>query len=244
MNNIHEFQKIIAFGKSIEKYLNNPLYKKMELINSFLVISLQILSSITLLYTSERLEPLILILTFVCAYVAADFINGLVHMFMDNNTAYSSIVGPFIAAFHMHHANPGYRNRHPLQIYFFESGTKFWLSGFLLLLVALQKHLPFSIHSGLVFFGILSSLAEVSHYWCHMASSKNRIILRLQKYRILLSKKHHSNHHRLDNMQYAFLNGISDPLINKISGWFYPGYKNHADRHTQAWLEKQRSIAE
>lgn len=239
MNTPEELEKIAAFGRAMDKYQTNPLYKKLELLNSWAVLSLQIANLVNLFYLFKPMTSFTLVFVLIFAWIATDFINGLVHMFMDNNTQYSSMAGPLIAAFHMHHARPQYRERHPLQVYFFESGTKFWLSAYLLILLFFQKTLPFSINATLVFVGILSSLAEVSHYWCHVASSRNRIILRLQKYRILLSKKHHSSHHRSDNNQYAFLNGITDPLLDKISRCFYSGYKNHADKHTRIYLNKK-----
>ena len=73
-----------------------------------------------------------------------------------------------------------------------------------------------NLNLGLVSFGILSSVAELSHYWCDSAKT-NAFISFLQKYRILLSLKHHRHHHIQDNRNYAFLNGASDPLLNIIA---------------------------
>ena len=58
----------------------------------------------------------------------------------------------------------------------------------------------------------------------------------LQKYNILLSPSHHRYHHSHDNMNYAFLNGLSDPLINIIAKKMkFTGYKNNADQHVKSW---------
>jgi hypothetical protein len=177
-------------------------------------------------------------IAFIGAYIVTDFVNGLVHMYMDNNTNYTSWVGPFVSAFHLHHSKPIYAKRHPIKVYFYESGTKFWLLAYLLVLAIFQKKLClyYGLEFGLVCFGILSSVAEVSHYWCHNATRKNKIIRILQKYRILLSKQHHAAHHMSDNTHYAFLNGITDPLLNVISKHCYDGYKNHSDKHTAAYI--------
>jgi sterol desaturase/sphingolipid hydroxylase (fatty acid hydroxylase superfamily) len=80
-----------------------------------------------------------------------------------------------------------------------------------------------------VYVGILSSVAEVSHYLCHTSNSQLTLIF--SKYGLLLSKKHHARHHLEDNVNYAFLNGWSDQLLNLIAKQFYPGYKNTTDRH-------------
>jgi hypothetical protein len=48
---------------------------------------------------------------------------------------------------------------------------------------------------------------------------------------LLLSKRHHGRHHIEDNVNYAFLNGMSDPLINIIAKKLYPGYKSTTDLH-------------
>ena len=163
-----------------------------------------------------------------------------VHMYMDNNTSYKSPVGPYIAAFHLHHAKYFYTKRHPLRVYFDESGTKFWLLLYLFVLTGMQFTicLGASLNTGLVAFGIFSSLAELSHYWCHNATEKNRLIVWLQNHYILLSETHHKAHHCSDNIQYAFLNGFTDPLINRIAQSCYKGYKNHADKHTRAYMQQ------
>ena len=58
---------------------------------------------------------------------------------------------------------------------------------------------------------------------------------------ILLSKRHHAVHHLRDNISYAFLNGVSDPLINAIAARFSRGYKQHTDLHYAAYLTEVES---
>lgn len=231
--------KITQFYRAMELYNNNPFYGKFERVISILVVFLQSVTLLNLVHHIHGANLVICISMFLLGYLITDFINGLVHMFMDNNTAYSSIAGPFIAAFHLHHAHPRYNNKHPLKIYFYESGTKFWLPVFLVSVVWLQNYvtLYYGINICLVSIGILSSIAELSHYWCHNATSKNKIVQTLQKYRLLLLKQHHLNHHRYDNTHYAFLNGMTDPAINLIARYCYQGYKNHADKHTEAYIQ-------
>lgn len=171
------------------------------------------------------------ILSFVIAYFLADFINGLIHMYMDNNSNYTSIGGPFIASFHLHHKNPRYKKNPLWIVYFNESGSKVWLLPFLLLLVVVTylNILPNFILHTLCLFGIISSIAEVSHYLCH--NSQSKFVRFLGDIGILMTKKHHGRHHAEDNVNYAFLNGLTDPLINLIAKSIYSGYKDGTDKH-------------
>lgn len=236
--NTDNHHKIMEFEQAVVKFNQNPWYSKFNLIVSTLIIILQILTFLNVFYI-EKISLLEVMLAVIFAYIVTDFINGLVHMYMDNNTAYDSFFGPFIAVFHFHHFKPRYIDQHPLKIYFYESGFKFWLVMYLLILFALQHttHIEPAINLFLVSFGILSSFAELSHYWCHNSNNQNYFISFLQKYHVLLNKKHHIHHHRFDNTHYAFLNGITDPLLNKIALRFYKnGYKNQADIHVAAYF--------
>ena len=241
LNSANNFDsKVNEFTQAIRKYLEHARYQHFETLVSFLIVILQAITLFNLVYAYEYISFLCFIFALIIAYVAADFINGLVHMYMDNNTHYISVVGPYIAAFHLHHAKYVYRIRHPLKVYFDESGTKFWLLLYLLFLMGIQLkfRLSVSFNIGLVTFGIFSSIAELSHYWCHNATEKNRFILWLQNNYVLLSKERHKAHHCFDNIQYAFLNGATDPLINLIARCCYKGYKNYADKHTKAFLKR------
>jgi sterol desaturase/sphingolipid hydroxylase (fatty acid hydroxylase superfamily) len=171
------------------------------------------------------------ILVFFLAYIATDFINGLVHMYMDNNDDYSSPAGPLIASFHLHHQTPPYRPRNILLVYFNETGSKIWLVAILgagAVLVRAGTISPVLAYM-IMYFGVLSSVAELAHYRCHIRESK------LTRFfggtGLFISKRHHSRHHQEDNVNYAFLNGRSDPVLNLIARIVYPGYKNTTDRH-------------
>lgn len=172
---------------------------------------------------------------FAAAYLATDFLNGLVHLFMDHNEAYASPVGPFIAAFHLHHRTPRYQDRPLWAVYFHESGFKFWLPAYLLAALALSARpgLPGPLLHGLAWVGVLSSVAEVSHYLCHNSSS--RLARALARTGLLLGKRAHARHHREDNVGYAFLNGWTNPLIDRIARCCFPGYKAGTDRHFATW---------
>lgn len=221
------------FNTAMELYEKAFVYKLIGKLVSLANVSLQCYLLYLLLPVSIGL-PFQLLSVFA-AYAATDFINGLVHMYMDGNDSYDSPAGPFIAAFHLHHRTPLYKKSNILLVYFNESGSKIWLVGYLLTAVILFK--TTSVHpvlaSVIVYVGILSSIAEVSHYCCHVNDSR---ISRLLRYLgLFLPKKHHGRHHIADNNNYAFLNGMADPLLNLIARKFSRGYKNTTDRHYAAY---------
>jgi hypothetical protein len=236
--------KIEEFKIAMDNYNNNYLYNRFGLIISNIIIVAQLVSAHNVLLTHYHIKSIVevigVIATLVSAYILTDFINGIIHMYMDNNTCYASVIGPFVAAFHMHHKHLQYKKRNPIMVYFIESGSKVWLVGYLGILIYLQYtiSLYFYLDVLLVAIGFFSSFAEVSHYLCHNTDKNNLIIGLLQKIRVLLPKNHHTLHHTQDNVNYAFLNGITDPIINVIARYLYSGYKNNSDLHVLAYDDK------
>jgi len=143
----------------------------------------------------------------------------------------SWLLADFVANFHLHHKIPRYTPRSLPVVYFIETGFKVWLAPFLVVtaLLAGSSWLPPLLLHILVYSGILSSVAEVSHYLCH--NSVSPLAMLLGDCRLLLSKKHHAVHHLQDNVSYAFLNGLTDPLLNPIARRFFRGYKQNTDLH-------------
>lgn len=217
------------FNRAMALYTSQARYALF----GHLVSTANIILQLYLLYRVWPLSigPVWQLVALVTAYLLTDFINGLVHMYMDNNDRYESIDGPLIANFHLHHKTPLYTRRNLLLVYYMETGSKVWLVFYLLLVLALQSlfeinHVVFYI---LVYIGILSSVAEVSHYLCH--SSRSPVAMFLARIGLLLTKRHHAPHHLRDNNGYAFLNGFTDPLLNWIAARCCPGYKQHTDLH-------------
>lgn len=217
------------FNRAMVLYTSKARYMMF----GHLVSSANITLQAYLLYRIWPLSigPLWQLAALAVAYLLTDFINGLVHMYMDNNDRYESLDGPLIANFHLHHKTPVYKKRNLLLVYFMETGSKVWLVGYLLLVLALLS-LP-GINSvvlyTLVYIGILSSVAEVSHYLCHSSTSPTALFL--ARIGLLLTKRHHAPHHLRDNNGYAFLNGFTDPLLNRIAARCCRGYKQHTDLH-------------
>ena len=163
-------------------------------------------------------------------------------MFMDNNDRYDSPAGPLIANFHLHHKVPQYKSYNLPAVYFIESGSKIWLAGYLLAVLLLCRGPgvdPVVLHL-LLYTGILSSVAEVSHYLCH--SSTSAVAGLLGNSGLLLSKRHHAKHHLQDNCNYAFLNGVSDPLLNMLASACCKGYKQNTDLHYSNYTDPDMDV--
>lgn len=226
-------EKQRQFNAAIEKYNNQSRYQMFDRLVALANISLQA----WLLWRTWHLSIGIgwQLAALVIAWFLADFVNGLVHMYMDNNDRYDSIGGPFIANFHLHHKTPLYKRKFLPVVYFVESGSKVWLVPVLAAtaLLTFTDQINPLLLSILVYAGILSSVAEVSHYLCHTSTAPMAIFL--GDCGILLSKRHHASHHLQDNVNFAFLNGLTDPLLNLIARRFSRGYKQHTDLHYAAW---------
>ena len=217
------------FNAAMELYETRTRYRLTGKMVSLANVSLQ--AFLLFLAFRNTLGPLRQVASIIAAYLVADFINGLVHMYLDNNDNYTSPAGPFIAAFHLHHRTPVYKNNNLLLVYFNETGSKIWLVGYNLaaaaVITVLDPH-P-AVSSILAYTGVLSSIAEVSHYLCHVKGPyRSRYLAGLG---LLLSRRHHGRHHIQDNVSYAFLNGLTDPLLDRIAARLYSGYKNTTDRH-------------
>lgn len=222
-------EKQQQFNAAMALYSSRKVYPLFGTVVAVINCTLQ-------LYLLWRVLPLSIgpvqqLALFLAACLLTDFINGLVHIYMDNNDSYASLAGPLIANFHLHHKTPLYRKHWLPVVYFVESGSKVWLVGFLAVTawVVTVTPLPPPLAWLLVYVGILSSWAEVSHYLCH--SSTAPLVQLLAGCGLLLSKRHHARHHLEDNRNYAFLNGWSDPLLNLIAHRYYPGYRHTTDQH-------------
>lgn len=217
------------FNEAMERYASCVFYKVFGHAVSVVNVTLQ-------LYLIWMLWPFAIgmaeqFYTIALALLFTDFVNGLVHMYMDSNDNYGSFTGPLIANFHLHHKTPQYIKRPIIAVYFIETGSKVWLVAYLAGVALLLTHMRPSAQLAylLVYIGIFSSVAEVSHYLCH--SSNSNIARVLGNCGILLSKRHHAHHHLKDNVNYAFLTGWSDPLLNLIARHISPGYKKTTDQH-------------
>jgi hypothetical protein len=213
------------FNAAMALYNGRRRYRVFETLVATANVSLQLVLVVRIIQQPGTL--LAHAVAFLVAYVLADFLSGIVHLLMDGNQAYESACGPLIANFHLHHKVPRYTRRPLWLVYFKESGSKVWLAPFLLAVVLLQGHVPSTLWLVLVYTGILSTVAEVSHYLCHTSNSRTTKVMGSMG--LLLSKRHHDPHHRLDNTRYAFLNGMTDGVVDWIARRWFAGYKHGTD---------------
>jgi len=222
------------FNAAMSLYNGRRRYRIFSAAVAVANITLQLLLIVRLFSLAVPLlwQPWLLL----AAFFLTDLINGLVHMFMDHNDRYTSIAGPLIANFHLHHKFPRYQDHSLPLVYFNETGSKVWLVPVLCVILALTKVGGVSplLLILLIYVGILSSIAEVSHYLCHNSTAP--FVSFLAGCGLLLGKRHHARHHLHDNQNYAFLNGWSDPLLNRIAAAWYPGYKGTTDLHFAAYI--------
>ena len=221
--------KQAQFNAAMELYESRGKYKLFGKFIAAANISMQAF----LLYRVLGLSmgPVRQLAALTAAYLLADFVNGLVHLYADHMDDYEAAWGPLSANFHLHHKRPRYKDNNLAVMYFNESGSKVWLVP-CLLAVCLLSFLPGVspvLLSMLVYAGILSSVAEVSHYLAHNSSSP--VAAFLAGAGLLLGKRRHARHHLEDNVSYTFLNAFTDPLVDFIAAKFYPGYKNGTDLH-------------
>jgi len=219
------------FNNAMYRYENSFIFRNINVVFSILIVSLQIYT-IPILINSWQGKSKFL-LSFIIAYILADMIGGFAHLFTDTNDNYSNyITGPLIAAFHLHHKKPKYKNNNICTVYFNENGPKVWLLIFIIIFLIMKKKGKINnkmIITVCILFSFLSSFAEVSHYLCH--NSNNVIVKKLQKYRILLDPYIHKIHHTQDNINYTFLNGCTDFIVNYFAIKYFNGYKNNIDLH-------------
>ena len=229
-------RKQSEFTKAMHLYHDKKRYKYLQKFISILVISSQVFLFVQM--SGFSLSVWWHIGLFLLAYFITDLVNGLGHMYMDNSDNYNSLIGPYIAAFHLHHRTPQYAKQSIFALYYNEAGTKLWLLlfyPFSIVFVLFSSNEYFGVL--LIYIGFLSCFAELSHYLCH--NSRNKYIRILQDLGILLSIKKHQRHHKENNRQYAFLNGMSDFIIDFISAKLYTGYQVTTDLHYSEYQYKE-----
>lgn len=219
---------------AMSKFERHRVYRNLGTVVASVIVMLQLCCLVMLPWSSASLAWIPL---FILAYVLADFVNGVIHMIMDNTDDYTSVIGPLVAAFHRHHHVPRYRDRPVWLVFLAENSMKNWLAVYMVGLVAVFPYLPAEWAFTLLMFSLLSSFAELSHYLCH--NSTHRFVRALQSARIILHPEHHRLHHEADNTHYAFLNGMTNPVINFIAKRLYPeGYVNKTDAHSASYYNE------
>ncbi len=224
------------FNAAMLRYHQQKRYIYMQKFISVFVILAQIILFVDM--STFSLSVYWHIPIFFIAYFITDLINGLGHMYMDNSDKYRSWMGPYIASFHLHHRTPKYKDHNLFVMYFNETGTKLWLlPAYSVVLLLSYFEINEFVLTLFIYIGVLSCIAELSHYLCHNSSAKS--VRFLQKIGILLSMSRHKKHHAGSNEQYTFLNGMSDFIVDAIAKKLYVGYATTTDRHYETYDDKE-----
>ncbi len=116
----------IGFAQAMMRYETRPIYARISRVVAYAVVGLQ---WVLLVAAWRSALGVVMHGILVCAaFVLADFVNGMVHLYMDHQRGYRSFVGPFVAAFHLHHDRPNYTEKPIFRVYLDESGSKIWLA--------------------------------------------------------------------------------------------------------------------
>jgi hypothetical protein len=165
----------------------------------------------------------------ILGYLLADFMSGLVHFLGDNfGTVRTPIFGPtFIFPFREHHVDPEDITRHG----FIETNGHNCLVSLPVMMAMHHTLLSVAVQSTAVsiafatgFFLILGVFATNQfHKWAH-SQHPPAVIAFLQKYRLILSPKHHKVHHTSPfERYYCITTGWLNLLLDKTN--FFPATK-------------------
>jgi len=155
------------------------------------------------------------IVGFMMGCVIADFISGIVHIYLDNSRIkHDGSPTDFLRlGFQVHHLYPQFQwtqNKHFQPHY--EANTIFFMN----IIVSVINVATF--RSNTLFFVLsLTLLMQANHYWCHAISSNKKVpfvVKWLQSCGILLYYKTHMKHHTTYDSSFCLLLGWCDPIFN------------------------------
>ena len=164
----------------------------------------------------------VIIIAAPLAWVLADFGSGLVHWFADTyGTARTPLFGPWlIKPFRHHHVYPRDICTHGVVLTIGNSCTAAvpFQAGLLYLMVSDEEISGAQAFLALVFnlFSAAIVATNLFHKWAH-AEKNNRLVLVLQRTRLLLSTDHHNGHHSgVFDSNYCITNGWLNGALDKI----------------------------
>jgi ubiquitin-conjugating enzyme E2 variant len=157
-------------------------------------------------------------------YLMADFVSGVIHWLADHYGSESTplVGGPFVRTFREHHRDPQAITRHD----FVETNgdscivTAPYLAAILVLWPAAPGIAPVAfVHAFAIALGLGVVLTTQAHKWAHSANPP-RFVRALQRWRLILSPRHHAGHHRGDHDScYCITTGWLDPVLAAIDAW-------------------------
>ena len=161
-------------------------------------------------------------------YVFVDFISGLLHIVLDNEKFldWEQTIKPYAQGFQSHHESP----RSICEMSLFDHlivlhVPLFFMYGWIWIVNNVYIHFTY------VYIFLLLHLMQMSHRWAHSPrKSLNRLIVKAQDFGLLLPARDHQVHHRSPYaVNFCILNGICNPLLNKITA-------NYFSQKSEWWL--------
>jgi len=201
----------------------HKIFELISVIGFFLFEGLLLWEIIkTFPYHYSTLTFVALFFAALLGYLAADFTSGMVHFICDNfGSEKTPIIGAkFITPFRVHHIDPEDISRHD----FLETnGHNSFIS--LPALIPVYFFIPLENWFGfLISFFVFSFLLGIFgtnqfHKWAH-TKNPQKIVQKLQKWRLILSKENHQIHHNSPfDKYYCITTGWLNPILTKI-GFF------------------------
>jgi ubiquitin-conjugating enzyme E2 variant len=164
----------------------------------------------------QNSNDMMIFLKCLAIIVAADFVTGLVHFWMDQyGREDMPFVGKHVVEINiLHHRLP----RNMLQKNYFQLTYTSWLLGLILVIVAGCLGV---LGWELAFLVVYAGNANQIHKWAHQSAKKNgRVITALQRVGLLQSRRHHSHHHSAPyDQNYCILTDWLNPVLHRLRFW-------------------------
>lgn len=171
-----------------------------------------------IVYESELLFKPFNIFAFVTGYLFADFLSGVVHIYLDHSAVvYDGSYADFARmGFQVHHLYPTF----PWMMDdayepYMECNTIFPYVNAVCLLNALTLNIPV-VHYGA--FWVVSF--QAAHYYAHARTHGKVIpflVKQMQEIGLIIHPQTHQKHHKTFDTNYCILNGFANPLCNYLA---------------------------
>ena len=166
------------------------------------------------------LDALSVALALPAGLAVADLVSAIAHWFGDTYFAADApLIGRIVGPFRLHHADPNAFRRHGL----FERNRNNVLAALPLLVLAAWLS-PWASAAGHPFWGATFAVTSIAlagatqiHAWAH-GDDVPRLVARLQRCGILLSRERHAHHHRnAHDRAYAIVNGWANAALDSTA---------------------------
>lgn len=150
------------------------------------------------------------------AWAVTDAGSGIFHFGVDNyGDPKTPVVGTMIKEFQEHHVKPWDLEEASVWTNCAQAGQ---VLGPLLMGVAYANP-HYLVQAAALSVMTAGYLAQASHRWAHMGQRAPKIVKGLQKLGVMQTKKQHDAHHAQPIGTYCIVNGMANPLFDKLNLW-------------------------